>query len=220
MEGGGQWVHAALCAGRAPGGEDGGGRVCGRCAFAAAGGARGPSPRGPATAGLLKRRCRGNSVTSRAGEQVGTLQTSPACTLRSRQVPALLCSQALAERPPPCHAGSRGRAGPTHSGHPTPTPLTLGVSLQLTRRQERLLCSTGLPGPLFSDRYLLHQGTQGHPSTDSGGSFGFRGSATSPAGLEGPWGREGKGGCGGLWTSFAQIRSGEEEKEAGAQGVL
>lgn len=71
-----------------------------------------------------------------------------------------------------------------------------------------------------SDRYLLHQGTQGHPSTDSGGSFGFRGSATSPAGLEGPWGREGKGGCGGLWTSFAQIRSGEEEKEAGAQGVL
>lgn len=75
---------------------------------------------------------------------MGTLQTSPACTLQSRQVPALLCSQALAERPPPCHAGSQGRAGPTHSGHPTPTPLTLGVSLQLTKRQERLLCSTGL----------------------------------------------------------------------------
>lgn len=75
-----------------------------------------------ANAGLLKRRSRGNSVTSpRAGGDTADL--AGACALRSRHVPALLCSQALTRRPSPCHAGSRGRTGPTRSSRrPSPSP--------------------------------------------------------------------------------------------------
>lgn len=203
---------------RARGGEDGTGRVCGRCGFAAAGGARGSSPRGPRHRRPPKKTLPGkfrDEPESRWGH------CRPRRPAPCGVAPSLRCSAALlagglrpatqahggTQDPPPAPPQT-----PTHPPHPRGEP-----SAHPAPRKAALIDRADCAP---SDRYLLHQGTHGHPSTDSGFS-GCRGSATSPAGLEGPQGREGS--CCGLWTPFLQIRSGrrrgKQEPEASCRWI-